>query len=107
MLLSAGWGYSYGYDLSTKQIEISLSSPLEHTSSSILDEGEALVFERSLYDDSNSYLELNQRLAQVLDIHKVDQRSAYCRVNEQTGDLIDVVCFREDDGILCTIERRA
>jgi len=106
MLLSAGWGYSYGYDLSTKQIEISLSSPLEHTSSSILDEGEALVFERSLYDDSNSYLELNQRLAQVLDIHKVDQRSAYCRVNEQTGDLIDVVCFREDDGILCTIERK-
>ena len=103
---SSGWGYSYGYDLSTKRIEISLSPPLEHTSSSILDGGEALVFERSLYDDSNSYLELNQRLAQVLDIHKVDQRSAYCKVNGQTGDLIDVVCFREDKGILCTIDRK-
>ncbi len=104
MSVSSGWGYSYGYDPRMKQYDISLSPPLEHTSSSILDEGEAIVFVRSLHD-SNAYLELNQRLTQVLDIHKVDQRSAYCAVNEQTGDLIDIVTFKEEEGTLCTIKR--
>lgn len=101
----SSWGYGYGYDPSTKRVEKLLSPPLSHTGSSILDEGEAVVFLRGLYD-SSSYLELNQRLAQVLDIHKVDQRNAYCKLDEQTGDLLDVVSFSQDDDTLCTIHRK-
>jgi len=105
MLPSSGWGYGYGYDPKTKRFEISLSPPLSHTSSSILDEGEAVIFLRSSYD-SYSYVELNQRFVQVLNVHKVDKRSAYCKVNEQTGDLVDVVSFSQDDGTLYTIDRK-
>jgi hypothetical protein len=101
--VSSGWGYGGSFN-STR---LKIISPLDHTSSSILDEGEAIFYLRSLYNDSNSYLELNQRRAHVLDIHQVEKRRAYCRVDEETGDLVDIVTYSKDDEILCTIERDA
>ena len=42
-----------------------------------------------------------------MDIHKVDNRNAYCKVDEQTGDLIDVMSFSQNDDIVCTIEKKS
>ena len=56
MSVSAGWGYGYGFDPETKQPEASIFPPLDSTGSSILDEGEALVFLRSLYHTGDNYL---------------------------------------------------
>ena len=101
--VSSGWGYG-GIFNSTR---LKITSPLSHTSSSILNGCEAIFFLRSLYHDGDSYLELNQRMAHVLDIHQVEKRKAYCKVDEETGDLLDIVTYQRDDGILCTIERAA
>lgn len=101
--VSSGWGYG-GRMHSTR---LNITPPLDHTSSSILDGGEAIFFLRSMYRDGNSYLELNQRMAHVLDIHQVEKRGAYCKVDEETGDLVDIVTYQRDEEILCTIERTA
>jgi len=37
----------------------------------------------------------------------VEKRGAYCKVDEETGGLVDIVTYRKDEGILCTIERAA
>jgi hypothetical protein len=102
--VSGGWGYGCEYARKTGRPKKRIFPPLDGTRSSILDGGEAIFFLRSLYHDADSYLELNQRLAHVLDIHKIEQRKAYCKVDEETGDLVDIVTFSQDDGILCTIE---
>ncbi len=103
--VSAGWGYGCEYASKTRRPKKHIFPPLDSTSSSVLDGGEAIFFLRSLYHDGDTYLELNQRLAHVLDIHKVEQRKAYCKVDEGTGDPVDIVTFSHDDGILCTIEK--
>jgi hypothetical protein len=103
--VSAGWGYGYGYTPKTKRATKSIFLPIESTGSSILDGGEAIVFLRSLYQDSNVYLELNQRLAHLLGIHHVSQRNAYCKVDQETGDLVDIITYSQDDDILCTIDK--
>jgi len=101
--VSAGWGYSVGFTSRRPTI----APPLDHTASSILDKGEAIFFLRSLYNDHESYLEINQKLAHLLGVHMVTQRCAYCKVDENTGDLVDAITFSQDDGIMCTIERTA
>jgi hypothetical protein len=101
--VSSGWGYGGRFN-STR---MNIIPPLDHTSSSILDGGEAIFFLRSLYHDVDSYLELNQRMSHVLDIHQVEKRGAYCKVDEETGDLVDIVTYRNNDEILCTIESAA
>jgi hypothetical protein len=67
--VSSGWGYGGSF----KSTRLKIIPPLDHTSSSILDGGEAIFFLRSVYNDSKSYLELNQRLAHVLEIHQVEK----------------------------------
>ena len=101
--VSSGWGYGGSF----KSTRLKIIPPLYHTSSSILDGGEAIFFLRSVYNDSESYLELNQRMAHVLEIHQVEKRGAYCKVDEETGDLVDIVTYSNNDEILCTIERDA
>jgi len=103
--VSAGWGYGCEYAPQTRRPKKHIFPPLHSTGSSVLDGGEAIFFLRSLYHDGDTYLELNQRLAHVLDIHKVEQRNAYCKVDEETGDLVDIVTYSQDEGILCTIEK--
>lgn len=55
----------------------------------MLDKGKPLVFHRFFAGDKNaSYLELNQMIAQILDIHFVNDRNSYCRLDEN-GDYED------------------
>jgi len=100
---STGWGYSIRFTSRRPTIE----PPLDCTGSSILDGGEPIFFLRNLYEDDNSYLEVNQKLAHLLEVHQVNQRNAYCKIDKDTGDLVDVITFSQDDGILCTMDRAA
>jgi hypothetical protein len=52
--------------------------------------GEKLVFQRSWAGAADVPTEISQRLVHALDLHYVDTRSAYCRLDEQ-GDVEDVI----------------
>jgi len=93
---SPGWGYSIACgtgDLS----DISLSRPLERTGSRVLDQGEPIVFLRHFAGRSGkkSYPELNQRLAHIMDVHWIETRNAYSKLDE-LGDFKDVVPVKND-----------
>ena len=69
-----------------------LSPPLDHTGSHTLNSGEQIMFIRRFegLHGEKSYIEILQKLTQVLDIHFVDERHAYCRL-DRFGDLQDIV----------------
>lgn len=104
----SGWGYGGGHDKKSGRWEKMLFSPLNRTGTPILDEAEPIVFLRHFYGYPDpSYLELNQRFAQLNDVHWVAGRRAYCRYSE-VGDLDSVVQISKSDNThICVIEREA
>ena len=52
--------------------------------------GEGFVFIRSWAGSEKASVEINQRLLHALELHFVEERNAYCRVDE-LGDIEDVV----------------
>ena len=82
------WGYGYRTDVRGRA---PIFPPLWHTGSTILDGGEPFVFHRFFEGHKEtSYIELNQKICQLLNIFWVDIRKAYCRFDEN-GDFQDVV----------------
>ena len=85
-----------------------LASPLS-LYGSVLENGEKLVFRRTWPGSTNVSTEISQRLVHALDLHYVEERSAYCRINE-LGDVEEVikvieVCSErvEESGCIVTI----
>lgn len=74
-----------------------LEAPMSNNSA--LKGGEKLVFSRSWPRSSGIQLEINQKLIHVLDVHLVEERGTYCRIDE-LGDMEDVikVIHEQDDG---------
>jgi hypothetical protein len=72
--------------------ELSLCEPLEHTGSTIIDQGEKLLFLRDFdgIDRGKCYLEMNQRLCHVLGLHHLPERKAWCRLDDD-GDIEEVI----------------
>ncbi len=93
----SGWGYSVTLDAS-KPSDASVHPPLESTGSQVLDRGEPIVFLRYFEGrkDNKGYLELNQRIAHIIGVHWMEQRSAYSRL-DQLGDYDDVAPIKSDD----------
>ena len=62
--------------------------------------GEKLVFIRSWAGSEKISIEISQKMVHALDIHYVEERSAYCRI-DALGDIQEVVKIVEieDDGI--------
>jgi hypothetical protein len=58
--------------------------------------GEKLLFKRSFVGTSESHIELSQKLVHALNVHFVQERSAYCRLDEN-GDLLDVINMVEEN----------
>jgi hypothetical protein len=55
------------------------------------DEGEKLVFERPFVGrQGDTPIEISQKLVHALDLHFIDERNAWCRLDED-GDLLDVI----------------
>ncbi len=69
-----------------------VGSPLEYGLNSLVRNGEQLLFGRSFegYELEKCYFELSQKLSQPLDLHWVDERRAWCKIDKE-GDLFDVV----------------
>ncbi|MBV8754452.1 MAG: hypothetical protein JO328_16440 [Hyphomicrobiales bacterium] len=58
--------------------------------------GEKLYFSRSFAGSRRRSLEISQRLVHALNLHFIEERNAYCRLDDD-GDLEDVICITEKD----------
>lgn len=97
-----GWGLRWS---ETGEVPY-LSEPLDHTGSEIIDQGMAPLFVR-YPDRRDSYIEPNQRLTHVLELHRVGDATEWCRVNE-LGELVPTLRVAETDELsICTIDRNA
>lgn len=83
--IQRAWGGGEGH-------RIYLEPPLSHPGCSSLVGGEKLIFHRSFHGvtESRWSLELSQKLVHSLGVYWVEERSAYCRLNER-GDIEDVI----------------
>lgn len=61
----------------------------EQSSGSPLSGGQQLVYSRRMHG-RDGYVEIDQRLVQALDLHWLEERSAYCRINEK-GDIESII----------------
>lgn len=89
-----GWNLDpcnqWGYVISTN--EICIEHSLYAGGSDLFKEGEQIIYERSFEGVSSKegYYELNQRLSQVLDLHHMEERNAWCKL-DSSGDIWDVI----------------
>lgn len=103
------WGYGLELDETTHEPRMTMFPPLDHTNSKILDNSEPLFFHRFFqgFADRSNYVEMNQRFAQISDIHWVPRRDAFCKLDDR-GDFSDVSRVMDDGGIrCCTVQRDA
>jgi hypothetical protein len=77
------------------QHRVYLEPPLASLGSSY-EGGEMLLFKRFFYgvDKGESRVELSQKLVHSLSLYYVDEREAYCRLDEQ-GDIEEVICVKK------------
>lgn len=87
--LSSSWGISVTFG---KPATVSIVPPGRGTGSKTLDGGEALVFGRSFEGrvGNKSYYEVPQKFTQLFDLHWLEDRSAFCRINKY-GDIEDII----------------
>jgi hypothetical protein len=76
-----------------KPDRVYLSPPLARHGKS-LQGGEKLIFRRSFAGARQSPVEISQKLVHALDLHFIEERGAYCRLDED-GDLEDVICITQ------------
>lgn len=86
---NSSWGVSITF---SEPPTICLSSPLDDTGSTTLDNSEQLVFVRKFDGriSDKSYYEILQKFIHVSEIHFVPERNAYCRLDKR-GDIEDVI----------------
>jgi hypothetical protein len=76
-----------------------ISPPLDHTGSRTLNGAEQLVFARRFEGRTGrkSYYEILQKFTQLFDLHYMEERHAYCRLDGR-GDLEDLIRIVEIPG---------
>ncbi len=79
------WAISYSSD------DVWVAPPLSSERDKILSTGEQIVFGRSFecINNNECYYELNQKLAHVLEVHYVEERKSWCKLDDQ-GDIVEV-----------------
>lgn len=84
-----GWGVVTSYH---PRPSIAISPPLDGTGSETLDKGEQLIFAREFEGrvGEKRYFEILQKFLHVSDLHYLEERKAYCRLDRH-GDVEDVV----------------
>lgn len=103
---SAPSGFGWGFRWSEADAVPYLSEPLDRTSSEILDQGMAPLFVR-YFEGRDSYIEPNQRLTHVLELHREGVETNWSRVNE-LGELVPTLRVAETEQLsICTIDRDA
>jgi hypothetical protein len=86
---TTSWGIAITF---SEPRSASISPPLDHTGSNTLNGGEQLVFARSFEGrpSEKHYHEILQKFAHVFDLHFLEGRNAYCRLDKH-GDVEDVI----------------
>lgn len=103
----SSWGLRHGYREGASERQMSIEPPLSSCGSKTLKHGEQLLFIREFdgHRDDRTYVELSQKVAHLLGLHLVPERSAYCRLDEN-GDFEEVVRIHKlPDGRVVTIKR--
>lgn len=98
-------GYSYGYSYPEGKPQECLIDPMDWTGSEILNGSTPIFFLRHFAGHKPStIIEINQQISHVLGIYWLDERKAYCRINE-LGEYTDIATVDQDEElILCTIK---
>jgi hypothetical protein len=95
------WSYSY---TEGDGLEVVLHPPLSHTGSALLDGGEP-IFSLREFPGVRAYAELSQRVSQLLGIHWMAERGAFCTLDEN-GDYADIASIQRDgDLLICSMDR--
>ncbi|MFZ2641635.1 MAG: hypothetical protein WA117_11605 [Verrucomicrobiia bacterium] len=100
-------GYGYGWSYADGVPKSHLSEPMVCTGSKILDGSMPIFFLRSFpgAKGDSSYIEIDQRLCHVLGIHWLNDKNAWCRLNE-LGEIVPIAqCIREGGMSYCTLRR--
>lgn len=93
---TSSWGVNVQYSESRK---VWITPPLDHTGSKTVDRGEQLIFARDFDGRSGKkwYFEILQKFTHMFGLHYVEERHAYCRLDER-GDVEDVIRIIERPG---------
>ena len=103
----SSWGYSYSYGKKEGAINISLSPPFDSSGSKLLKNATPITFLRSFEGriGQKSYIEVLQLLTHLNDLHFVEEKNAYCRLNRD-GDIEEIIKIHHTPGdILVTIKQ--
>jgi hypothetical protein len=102
----SSWGLCHGYREGSSERQMWIEPPLSSCGSKTLELGEQLLFIREFdgHRDDRTYVELSQKVAHLLGLHLVPERSAYCRLDEN-GDIEEVVrIYKLHDGRVVTMK---
>jgi hypothetical protein len=102
-LLKWNFMVSGGYNYCVSGSEAYLCDPMEHTRSKILDGSLPVFFLRDFQGESMS-LEINQRISHPLNIFWLEDKNAFCNINE-LGDYVKIATMENEDYILCTLKK--
>jgi len=105
---SAPSGYGYGYRFGDGDVKEFVSDPLEdQTNSIILDAGTALFFLRHFdgREGRKNYLEINQKVSHILGLHWVEDKSAWCDIDNRGQIVPKAKYIVEGDLSFCTLRR--
>ena len=101
------WGYGYGFSKRGEPKHF-ISKPFDSNSSKILARAQPLTFLRYFEGKGNrkGYIEASQFLTHLHDLHFMDERRAYCRVNKE-GDIEEVIkiLYPPEGGYITTIKQ--
>jgi hypothetical protein len=93
---TSSWGITVRF---SEPRSVWISSPLDHTGSKTLDDGEQLVFARHFdgRPGKKSYYEILQKFTHLFDLHHMEERNSYCRLDGR-GDMEEVIRIVEIPG---------
>lgn len=103
----SSWGYGYSYSKKGKSKDIFISQPFDHAGSKLLERASPITFLRSFEGriGKNTYVEICQLLSHIHGLHFLEERNAYCRLNDE-GDIEEVIKIHYSPGeILVTIKQ--
>ncbi|MCZ7622940.1 MAG: hypothetical protein M5U24_10700 [Candidatus Kuenenia sp.] len=103
----SSWGYSYSYGKKERAIDISLLHPFDSSGSKLLKNATPITFLRSFEGriGQKSYIEVLQLFTHLNGLHFVEEKNAYCRLNED-GDIEEIIKIHHTpDDILVTIKQ--
>jgi len=102
-LLNWNFSPSSGYSYCISSNQAYLCGPMDHTRPKILD-GSIPVFFRRDFQGESLVLEINQRISHILGIFWLENKNAFCRINE-LGDYTEIASMENNDITLCTLKK--